>query len=416
MTNAVELFALLAETTVASSIAIVLVLLLRQPVRRMFGAAAGYSSWLLVPAALIAVLLPAMPVSPVPITTRLVLGDAGAQMLAAAADPVIGYALWLSIAWLLGVAAMTMRFVRHQHVFRRGLGVLHRRADGLHQAEAMAGLPAVIGMWRPCTVLPADFEKRYTPEQQVLLQTHERIHVVRGDLPVNAVVAALRCLFWFNPLVHVAARWFRHDQELACDQRVLATHPQSRRAYGEAMFSTQLAAQPLPLGCHWGFSHPLKERIEMLKQPVPSKTRWMIGSALILVLTAATGVAAWAAQPGTPAAGTPGAGGQLRTDMQPERNATPVLNPPRYPGEAVVQKLSGKVVLLIDIDAQGRPTAIEIERAEPAGMFEAEAASAAWKWMFNPAIENGQPVASRVRVPVEFKIPGPPVGANDGDA
>ena len=57
--NAADLVGLLAETTVASSVAIVLVLGLRRPLRGYFGAAAGYGLWLLVPAALTAVLLPA---------------------------------------------------------------------------------------------------------------------------------------------------------------------------------------------------------------------------------------------------------------------------------------------------------------------------------------------------------------------
>ena len=130
------------------------------------------------------------------------------------------------------------------------------------------------------------------------MRAHERSHIVRGDLQINALVAGLRSLFWFNPLLHHASRHFRHDQELACDQRVIARHPHGRRAYGEAMFKTQLAAQqPLPLGCHWGYSHPLKERIAMLKQPVPTYARWIGGSALVLTLAVGVGFAAWSAQP-----------------------------------------------------------------------------------------------------------------------
>src|SRR5690606_23093982 len=97
--------------------------------------------------------------------------------------------------------------------------------------------------------------------------------------------------------LHAAARRFRHDQELACDQRVIARHPQSRRSYGEAMFKTQLAAGPLPLGCHWGYGHPLKERIAMLKQPIPTRARVLTGSALMLALSLGVGLTAWATQP-----------------------------------------------------------------------------------------------------------------------
>ena len=78
-------------------------------------------------------------------------------------------------------------------------------------------------------------------------------------------------MFWFNPLVHLAAARFRFDQELACDAAVIARHPDSRRRYGAAMLKTQRAEFGLPMGCHWQSSHPLKERVAMLKQAPPSR-------------------------------------------------------------------------------------------------------------------------------------------------
>jgi len=90
------------------------------------------------------------------------------------------------------------------------------------------------------------------------------------------------------------------------------------------------------------------------------------------------------------------------------------MPPPNYPAAAATQRISGKVVLLVAIDPRGRPTAVEVESAEPAGVFDAAAAAAAWKWSFQPAIEDGKPVASQVRVPVEFKIPPRP--ATGGEA
>ena len=107
----------------------------------------------------------------------------------------------------------------------------------------------------------------------------------------------MRCLYWFNPLVHMAARRFRLDQELACDAAVLRRHPKDRRSYGEAMLKTQLAAISLPLGCHWPSRHPLKERISMLKQSSPSAARRRAGSAVIAAGLALVALGSWATQP-----------------------------------------------------------------------------------------------------------------------
>jgi len=65
-------------------------------------------------------------------------------------------------------------------------------------------------------------------------------------------------------------------------------------------------------------------------------------------------------------------------------------------------------VLLVDVDTDGRPTAIKVESADPPGVFEQEAARAAWQWQFQPALEGGRAVPSKVRVPVDFRIDGPP--------
>ncbi|KRA76781.1 hypothetical protein ASD78_03885 [Lysobacter sp. Root667] len=291
-----ELLTALIETALAGSGAIVLVLLLRHPLRRGFGAGAAYALWALVPAAMFAVLLPAAS-APMPSLVPVMAVVASPSTAAASGSAPLSLPTLALMLWLAGTLATALVFAVQQRRFVRALGRLRLRADGLHQADAVAGLPAAIGVLRPAIVLPQDFEQRYSEQQQALLRAHEREHIARGDLLLNAAVALLRCLHWFNPLLHYAAHRFRHDQELSCDQRVIRRHPQARRAYGEAMLKTSLASRPAPLGCQWGHGHPLKERIEMLKRPDVSSRRWKAGAVLIALLAAATGTAAWSAQP-----------------------------------------------------------------------------------------------------------------------
>jgi beta-lactamase regulating signal transducer with metallopeptidase domain len=56
-----ELLRYLLGLTIASSSTIVITLLIRRPFQRAFGSVAAHSTWLLVPAAMIAVLLPSVP-------------------------------------------------------------------------------------------------------------------------------------------------------------------------------------------------------------------------------------------------------------------------------------------------------------------------------------------------------------------
>ncbi|MGQ4661515.1 TonB family protein [Lysobacter sp. F6437] len=393
---------LLAETTIAGSAAILVVLMTRHYLRTYFGAGVAYASWSLVPAALAAVLLPAATVA----TPMAVMAQPVAALPVAVSHgptTTIDGSTAAMLAWAIGVLFSIAWFALQQRRFRRALGTLRSRGDGLQQSSAIRGLPAAFGLLRPRIVVPADFDQRFSAEQQRLMRAHERSHIRGGDLHLNAAVVALRCLFWFNPLVHLASRRFRHDQELACDQRVITLHPKSRRAYGEAMLKAQLASQALPLGCHWGYGHPLKERIAMLNQPVPTRTRWAFGSAAVCVLTLLVAFTAWAAQP-------PQVVADQLAGVTGER--TP---PPRYPAAAIEQGIGGMVVLVVDVDASGRPTAIEVERSEPAGLFDQAAIDAAWQWTFQPEIRGGKPVAGQVRVPIRFEpdaAPSPTVGSD----
>ncbi|KAF1716149.1 energy transducer TonB [Pseudoxanthomonas yeongjuensis] len=408
--NAADLLNGIIEATIAITLALLLVLPLRKPLRDAFGAGVAYKAWVMVPIAMIAVLLPARTVATASSPGFHVLGTQSMSLPAlAGAMPAQG-AQWLCGIWLAGMLLMALRLRWLERSFRHSLGSLHRRADGMLQAEVSAGLPAVYGLWRPTIVVPADFDLRYSGEERRLMQAHERSHVASGDLLVNAMVAVLRSLFWFNPLLHAVARRFRHDQELACDQRVISSHPQSRRSYGEAMFKTQLAARPLPLGCHWGYGHPLKERIAMLKQPIPTRARVLTGSALMLALSLGVGLTAWATQPAQEQAKSQVAPGATGEPSMPEDVQG---TPPLYPKLAVDQKLSGKVVLLVDVAADGRVTGIVVESSRPAGVFDAAAIEAAWQWKFKPNLESGKAVAGRVRVPVDFRIPANGDGAGE---
>jgi TonB family protein len=82
--------------------------------------------------------------------------------------------------------------------------------------------------------------------------------------------------------------------------------------------------------------------------------------------------------------------------------AANLLAPPKYPADAVASKISGKVVLLVDVAADGSVADAQVEKSEPAGVFDQAALDAAKDWKFKPTMKDGKAVAGRVRVPVNF--------------
>lgn len=302
-----EILSALLRESIAVTAAILAVLALRGLVRRVFGSRVAYALWLAVPIALLAAVAPPR--------TVFVAGQQAAidsiqpKENAERADApftrgttghrriVIGDDDLLLAAWLLGsVASIGVLLVR-QRRFTRSLGPL--RWNDRHRAwlaGATDACPAVLGVIWPRIVLPADFERRYSAPEQAVVLAHERAHLRGGDPQFGALAIALQTANWFNPLAHLALRYFRIDQELACDAAVIARFPKARRLYGQAMLKTALATNPVPIGCGWpaNTASVLKERITAMKLSVPNRTRRVLGLGLVIVLATGAGAGAWA--------------------------------------------------------------------------------------------------------------------------
>lgn len=400
----------LAEATLASSAAIVVVLAARRHLRALAGAGVAYAAWAAVPLAALAVWMPARVAVP---------GVAVAPAFAAIGDAIatpasVDFAPWLLALWAIGAGATATVFAIRQRRFRAALLPL---ADAPYLASPDGG-PAVFGLLRPRIVLPLGYEEHYTPGELALVLAHERLHVQRGDLFAQAVSSLLRCLFWFNPLLPAAEHLFRDDQEMACDAAVLRRHPESRRSYGAAMLKTHLADTGLPLGCHWQSGHSLKERISMLKQPVPGTFRRRSVGSLVAVSLLATAAMAWAAQPATTATASSDATTSTPPATAPAADSpnhlhavtdADVLTAPPYPAGLAAEGVGGQVMLDVLVGEDGVPVEVKVVSATPPGVFDAVAVEAARKWRFNAGRNGaaGEKVEGWVRIPVQFSPDGP---------
>ena len=254
----------LAANLIGASLLVALVLLIRGPVARTFGARAAYALWL---APALRLVTPPFPELSGKIAPE------GAATWTLSVEPVVGAMPAAPLDWALlwaagGALFLAVHLVRHWLFVRAALGEGRPyQADGIDCdvviTPAVEG-PAATGLVHRLILLPADFETRFTPEQQRVALLHECLHHRRGDLWASAAALLGGAALWFNPLTYVALGAFRRDMESACDMSVLATPGAcDPRSYGETILRS--AARPIPRSlCALTSLDELKGRLTML--------------------------------------------------------------------------------------------------------------------------------------------------------
>ena len=130
----------------------------------------------------------------------------------------------------LGTATVSRMAIRGQRVTdERWLGLLHRLAVTLDISRPLTllrsgalGVPVTWGIVYPIVLLPDDADA-WPEERRRYVLVHEMAHVKRLDAFTQLLAQFALAIFWFNPLVWVAAQQMRRERENACDDYVL-TH------------------------------------------------------------------------------------------------------------------------------------------------------------------------------------------------
>jgi beta-lactamase regulating signal transducer with metallopeptidase domain len=92
-------------------------------------------------------------------------------------------------------------------------------------------MPMTWGVIRPRLLLP-DSSENWPEERRRAVLLHELAHVRRWDYAANFVTRLACAVWWFNPLVWLAARQLAAERERACDDIVL-NHGASPAQYAE---------------------------------------------------------------------------------------------------------------------------------------------------------------------------------------
>ncbi|HEX8585271.1 MAG TPA: M56 family metallopeptidase [Allosphingosinicella sp.] len=266
------MIAWLLESFATTTILLLLVLALRCPVARAFGAGWAYALWA-VPA--VRLVLPPLPqLTPdiqLPAAAAFIpaAAIAGAAPLPANAGPIDWAPLILAV-WAGGAFIFLGSQWLSYRAFARRLDASATPAHPPHQdgieavvSGAVDG-PLAMGLLHPRIVLPDDFEHRYSPAERRLALAHEVTHHRRRDIWWNLAATLVLAFHWFNPVAWIAHRAFRADQELSCDAAVAASASGDERCdYARALIKS--ASRPgLIAACALNGADQLKQRLRMM--------------------------------------------------------------------------------------------------------------------------------------------------------
>jgi bla regulator protein blaR1 len=299
------------ETLAASTMLMLVVLVLRRPIAQIFGPRIAYALWLLPALRMILPPLPegvaeTAPITPLPLAMQSVLPLVQLPRPVAAAP--VDWSAPLAMIWLAGALCFfALSFVAYARFLRRvratAQPVTMLEGIAVCASEAVDG-PLAFGVIGRAVALPANYAARYAPAELDLALRHELMHHQRRDLLVNLIALLVRSIHWFNPVAYIAYRAFRADQELACDAAVLAgENDGERHAYGCALVKSAGATSGwgrLPAAaCAMNGKGQLKRRLSMMNRMRNSRARALTGGAIVVVLmgtglglTASGGIAA----------------------------------------------------------------------------------------------------------------------------
>jgi len=152
----------------------------------------------------------------------------GGTAAGSAVLPVSWYDVWIVFGryvWFIGMAFLILKGLRSYFVLRRKLAGSVLLKDNIYYTPA-CDVPFVWGVFKPKIYLPMGL----SDEESSYIILHEKHHIKRGDHVAKLVFYAAVCLHWFNPLVWAAFRMFSSDMEMSCDEAVVGKLGGSVRA------------------------------------------------------------------------------------------------------------------------------------------------------------------------------------------
>jgi TonB family protein len=363
---------------------------------------------------------------------------------------------WMPWAYAAGVALVLFRQASSLLALRRLRKAGREIAPGV-VASPQVTVPLTYGWGRPVILVP---EGPVSPR----VLAHERCHVSRGDLWAAAIGSLATAVYWFHPLVWWAAVQQRRQAEFAVDDAMVLEGDAPE--YAQELLAVARGgakSHSLALGAGSDLEPRLRAILEASRDRRPAGRRLWLATATLffapVLLVAQTPVlsgtvfnAAYAEikllQGETEKARTSAGGdgeyafrgleaGEYSVVVNGRRLFDVTLGdtprvvdihyreakadsgikvggnvmsakllkkvPPAYPASMKAQRIQGTVWLEVEVDPAGNVAAADVMATPHVDLTES-ALTAVRQWVYQPTLLNGNPVAVRTTVRVNYTL------------
>ena len=227
------------------------------------------------------------------IQTGVMVRGEGISPLAAVDWQLVFMIIWgigslLCLGWFLYVNKKFSRKLIANRRFLREVPFRGKEIIKVYETDEI-GSPCLMGIWE----VPAIYVTPEVAADSVKMNyaiAHELCYYRHHDLLWSSWRILLVSLYWFNPLVWVAAYYSRLDSELACDDAVLKNLPkESRLEYGRILLEIMEPASSrqkiFALATTMGSFKGMRERMGRIASHRPMRTSTLVLLILILALS-----------------------------------------------------------------------------------------------------------------------------------
>lgn len=139
----------------------------------------------------------------------------------------------MTIIWILGGIGLAFYHIMSYQLLKRRMRMAVKKEDGIYEVQG-EHLSFVMGIIKPKIYLSMGLDE----QMRNVILCHERVHLQRKDYIFKPLALGICCVHWWNPLVWLAFYLMNKDCEMSCDEKVVALlGEESKTVYSYALLN-----------------------------------------------------------------------------------------------------------------------------------------------------------------------------------